>query len=87
MQITIDTLRDIVTLVGFISIIVGGVMYIKALGVNNKARARENRVIIKALFAIVDALRKQGCNGPITEAYGELHELLFDKVSDDRQGG
>ena len=86
MQITIDTLKDIVTLVGFISIIVGGVLYIKALGVNNKARAQENRVIIKALFAIVETLKKQGCNGPITESYKELHELLYDKVSDN-QGG
>ena len=82
MQINIDTLKDLVTLVGFISMLTGGVLYIKALGVNNKERAKENRVILKALFAICDALKKQGCNGPITEAHNELKELLYDKVSD-----
>ena len=81
MKINIDTLKDLVTLLGFISLLVSGVIYIKALGINNKARAKENRVIIKALFAICDALKKQGCNGPITEAHNELRELLYDKVS------
>lgn len=82
MQVNIDTLKDLVTLVGFISMLTGGVLYIKALGANNEARAKENRAIIKALFALVDEAKKRGCNGPITEAHYELQELLYDKVSD-----
>lgn len=82
MNITIDTIKDLIVLVGFVSMLTGGGLYIKSLSVNNKARARENRVIIKALFAILDSLKKQGLNGPVTEAYNELHEILFDKVSD-----
>lgn len=83
MQIDIDTLKDLVTLVGFISMLTGGVLYIKALGANNEARAKENRVIIEALFALVDEAKKRGCNGPITEAHKKLQKVLLDKVSDD----
>ena len=81
MNIDVSTIKDLTVFLGFISLLVSGVIYIKALGINNKARAKENRVIIKALFAICDALKKQGCNGPITEAHNELRELLYDKVS------
>lgn len=81
MNISIDAIKDLTVLFGFVSLLVSGVIYIKALGVNNKARAKENRVMLKALFAICDALKKQGCNGPITEAHNELRELLYDKVS------
>lgn len=83
MEISINTVKDLVTLVGFISLLTGGVLYIKALHANNEARAKENRVIIEALFALVDEAKKRGCNGPITEAHRKLQKVLLDKVSDD----
>ena len=41
MNITIDTIKDLIVLVGFVSMLTGGGLYIKSLSVNNKARARE----------------------------------------------
>lgn len=33
--------------------------------------------ILKALFAVLDGLKQQGCNGPVTKAHEELREIVI----------
>ena len=44
-----------------------------------KARHKENTMIIKALFACLDGLHQQGCNGEVTKCHKELNDYIIDK--------
>ena len=38
------------------------------------------RVLCKGVYASLDGLHQQGCNGMVTETHRELREMLFGKV-------
>lgn len=45
----------------------------------DQARKSENTMIIRGLFACLDGLHQQGCNGAVTKCHKELEEYLIDK--------
>lgn len=42
-----------------------------------------NRVLAEGLYACLDGLHQQGCNGQVTKALGMLHEHLFEAIDSD----
>ena len=38
------------------------------------------KVLCKGVYASLDGLHQQGCNGMVTETHRELREMLFGKV-------
>lgn len=44
-----------------------------------RMRHAENALILKALFACLDGLHQQGCNGAVTKCHKELENYLIEK--------
>ena len=40
------------------------------------------RVLCKGVYASLDGLHQQGCNGMVTETHREFREMLFGSVAD-----
>ena len=40
------------------------------------------RVLCKGVYASLDGLHQQGCNGMVTETHREFQEMLFGSVAD-----
>ena len=49
----------------------------EALESQGTARRQENRQILQALFACLDGLMQQGCNGEVARCYGELRDYII----------
>lgn len=62
--------------------ILAAALYFKKVAAAEKDRACESRVVVRALFAILDALKKSGCNGPVAACHEELLEMLTDKIKE-----
>lgn len=41
---------------------------------------RTHRVLMEGLYACLDGLHQQGCNGEVTKALGALHKHLFEEL-------
>lgn len=41
---------------------------------------KTHRVLMEGLYACLDGLHQQGCNGEVTKALGNLHEHLFGEM-------
>ena len=41
---------------------------------------RLHRVLAEGLYACLDGLHQQGCNGEVTKALGNLHRHLFEEL-------
>lgn len=83
MEFTVDT-TQVVAIIGFISAIGGilGFMFnlvirFRRLEKHDKADHETQVAILKALFAVLDGLKQQGCNGPVTKAHEELREIVI----------
>ena len=69
--------------VGFI---VSAVKLIQRLGAVERRlddMASTYRVLCKGVYASLDGLHQQGCNGMVTETHREFQEMLFGSVSGD----
>ena len=69
--------------VGFI---VSAVKLIQRLGAVERRlddMAGTYKVLCKGVYASLDGLHQQGCNGMVTETHKEFQEMLFGSVSGD----
>lgn len=69
--------------VGFI---VSAVKLIQRLGAVERRlddMAGTYKVLCKGVYASLDGLHQQGCNGMVTETHREFQEMLFGSVSGD----
>ena len=69
--------------VGFI---VSAVKLIQRLGAVERRlddMAGTYKVLCKGVYASLDGLHQQGCNGMVTETHREFREMLFGSVSGD----
>lgn len=75
------------TVLGAVSVIVGAI--VAAVKLIQRLTAVEHRlddmastyrVLCKGVYASLDGLHQQGCNGMVTETHRELREMLFGKV-------
>lgn len=83
MELTIDT-TQVLALISFVTAIGGilGFMFnlvirFRKLEKHDKADHETQVAILKALFAVLDGLKQQGCNGPVTKAHEELREIVI----------
>lgn len=74
---------------GVISVIVGAI--VAAVKLIQRLAAVERRlddmagsyrVLCKGVYASLDGLHQQGCNGMVTETHEEFQEMLFGSVAD-----
>lgn len=74
---------------GVISVIVGAI--VAAVKLIQRLAAVERRlddmagsyrVLCKGVYASLDGLHQQGCNGMVTETHREFREMLFGSVAD-----
>lgn len=74
---------------GVISVIVGAI--VAAVKLIQRLAAVERRlddmagsyrVLCKGVYASLDGLHQQGCNGMVTETHKEFQEMLFGSVAD-----
>lgn len=74
---------------GVISVIVGAIVaavkLIQRLAAVERRlddMASSYRVLCKGVYASLDGLHQQGCNGMVTETHKEFQEMLFGSVAD-----
>lgn len=85
MQITLDAqtllawVSVLTALGGVLAFMVNLVMRFKKLERHDKSDHETQTVILEALFAVLDGLKQQGCNGPVTEAHKKLREHVIEK--------
>lgn len=75
---------------GVISVIVGAIVAVvkviqRLAAVEHRLddMASTYRVLCKGVYASLDGLHQQGCNGMVTETHREFQEMLFGSVSGD----
>lgn len=84
MEITIDTskLMAILSLATAVGGLLAGVINLiirfRKLEKHDKQDHETQIVILEALFAVLDGLKQQGCNGPVTEAREKLRKRVIE---------
>ncbi|MGN1248665.1 MAG: hypothetical protein ACI4XW_01195 [Candidatus Spyradocola sp.] len=87
-MVTIDfgLLGTILSVAGVvIGVIVAAVKLIQRLSAVERRlddMAGTFRVLCKGVYASLDGLHQQGCNGMVTETHKEFREMLFGSVAD-----
>lgn len=84
MNITVNT-NELAAVIGLITAI-GGILAVminlvirfRRLEKHDKDDHETQVAILKALFAVLDGLKQQGCNGPVTKAHDELRERIIE---------
>lgn len=88
-MVTIDfgLLGTILSVAGLVvGFIVSAVKLIQRLGAVERRlddMAGTYKVLCKGVYASLDGLHQQGCNGMVTETHKEFQEMLFGSVSGD----
>ena len=77
------------TVLGVISVVVGAIVAVvkviqRLAAVEHRLddMASTYRVLCKGVYASLDGLHQQGCNGMVTETHREFQEMLFGSVAD-----
>lgn len=68
--------------VGFIVAAVKLIQRLAAVERRLDDMAGSYRVLCKGVYASLDGLHQQGCNGMVTETHKEFQEMLFGSVAD-----
>lgn len=84
MEITIDT-TNVIAIIG-LGTAIGGllagvfnlIIRFRKLEKHDKQDHETQTVILEALFAVLDGLKQQGCNGPVTEAREKLRKRVIE---------
>lgn len=53
--------------------------YLEHMRKEGAKRKEENTLIIKSLYAIMDGMKQLNCNGPVSEAHGELQDHILEE--------
>ena len=69
-------------IVGFIVAAVKLIQRLAAVERRLDGMAGSYRVLCKGVYASLDGLHQQGCNGMVTETHKEFQEMLFGSVAD-----
>ena len=69
--------------VGFIAAAVKLIQRLGAVERRLDDMAGTYKVLCKGVYASLDGLHQQGCNGMVTETHKEFQEMLFGSVSGD----
>lgn len=75
------------TILGIISIAVGGIVAgykickrFDRMEERVDHSGKLHRVMVEGLYACLDGLHQQGCNGEVTKALNNLHKHLFEEL-------
>lgn len=85
MEITIDAqnllawVSLLTAMGGLLAFMINLVLRFKRLEKHDKADHETQTVILESLFAVLDGLKQQGCNGPVTAAHQKLREHVIEK--------
>lgn len=87
MYITTSTIVSFAALLGAV-LAIGGVLLSVLRWVERqnrqdaeiKSMREEQTIITETLFAVLDGLKQQGCNGPVSEAHDKLRIHLNNKA-------